>query len=121
MILVVIAATLATSVQGDPILPREVGVNAKPRTERASPAVRARIRGAQVSAAAISWNVSFGSVIGTLVIFALISHREWLRGKARRLWDTTLKQATVYVVCHGFVLCGAAWHAALKTLHSRAT
>jgi hypothetical protein len=60
-------------------------------------------------------------VIGTLAIFALIWQREWLLGKARRLRDTTLKQATVHVVCHGFVLCGAAWHAVLKTLHRHAT
>jgi hypothetical protein len=53
-------------------------------------------------------------VIGTLAIFALIWHREWLLGKARRLRDTTLKQATVHVVCHGFVLCVAAWYALMR-------
>ncbi len=70
------------------LLPREVGVNTVPRTERGSPVVRAQTRAAQV------WSPSRGSVITALAILALsalILFRNWLFDKAKGL---------LQVVCH---------------------
>jgi hypothetical protein len=65
---------------------------------------------------------SLGSVIGALAIIALTAliwlRGKWLFDKVRRVWDPalrdTLQQATVHVVCHGFVLCVAAWYALMR-------
>jgi hypothetical protein len=90
--------------------PEVRGNTVPPHTERASLPVHAQTRDMQ----AIVWRPSFGSVIGALanfVLTALIWHRgNWLLDKAVRWWDV-LKMATLHVVCHGFVLCLAGWHA----------
>ena len=80
------------------LLPREVGVNTVPRTERASPVVRAQTRAAQEL-----WIPSLGSVIAALALLALPAliwfRRKWLFDKAKGLWDV-LKKATLQVICH---------------------
>ncbi len=70
------------------LLPREVGVNTVPRTERASPVVRAQTRAAQV------WSPSLGNVITALALLALpalIWVRKWLFDTAKGLWGVFVR------------------------------